>query len=189
LDQIDLLRRLVGVLDGLGSPYMVVGSLASAAYGEPRMTQDIDVVVDMQEEQVAPLCRAFSPDEFYVSAEAAKEAVRRKGQFSIIDAASGNKIDLMILPAGDWGQAEISRRQRMRILPDLEGYCARPEDVILGKMLYYREGGSDKHLRDVVGIMKVSGDEVDRQYVLLWAERMGLSDIWQAILRRLVQKA
>jgi hypothetical protein len=185
LDQIDLLRRLVGVLDGLGVPYMVVGSLASAAYGEPRMTRDIDVVVDLGGGQIARLCQAFPPDEFYVSEEAAREAVRRKGQFNVIDAVSGNKIDLMILPTGEWGRAEISRRQRMRILPDLEGYCARPEDVILGKMMYYHQGGSDKHLRDIVGIMKVSGDAVDRAYVLLWAERMSLTEVWQAILRRL----
>jgi hypothetical protein len=91
----------------------------------------------------------------------------------------------MIVPAGAWGRAEISRRQRTRILPDLEGYCARPEDVILGKLRYYREGGSEKHLRDIAGILKVSGEAVDRAYVTQWAEEMGLSEIWQGILKSL----
>ncbi len=189
MDQIDLLRQLVGVLDRLDIPYMVVGSLASAAYGEPRMTQDIDVVVDLKELQVPGLCHAFSSDEFYVSEPAALEAVRSKGQFNIIHPTSGNKIDLLIVPTSAWGQAEMSRRQRMRILPDLEGYCARPEDVILGKMEYYREGGSEKHLRDITGIMKVSADMVDRQYVSQWAQQMGLADIWLAILQRLEDRA
>jgi hypothetical protein len=112
------------------------------------------------------------------------EAVRSKSQFNIIHSTSGNKIDLLIVPAGAWGQTEISRRQRVQILPDLEGYCARPEDVILGKMVYYREGGSEKHLRDITGILKVSGDAVDRRYVSRWAEEMGLADIWRAILGR-----
>ena len=77
MDQIDLLRHLVGVLERLGVPYMIVGSLASAAYGEPRMTQDIDVVVDLKEGQIAGLCQAFASGEFYVSQQAAMEAVRR----------------------------------------------------------------------------------------------------------------
>jgi hypothetical protein len=185
LDQIDLLRHLVNALGRLEIPYMVVGSLASGAYGEPRMTQDIDVVLDLRDQQVVALCQAFASDEFYVSEQAAREAVRRGGQFNIIHSVSGNKIDLLAVPPGEWGRTELARRRRMKILPDLEGYCARPEDVILGKMRYYRDGGSEKHLRDITGILKVSGNEVDRQYVSLWAERMGLTDIWQAVLRRL----
>jgi len=184
LDQIDLLRLLVRVLDGMGVPYMVVGSLASAAYGEPRMTQDIDVVVDLAAQQVAELCQAFASDEFYLNEEAALEAVRQRGQFNIIHSTSGAKIDVMALPAGPWGRTEIARRQRMQILPDLEGYCARPEDVILGKMVYYREGGSEKHLRDITGILKVSGDDIDRDDVSRWAQDMGLKHIWRAVLRR-----
>ena len=185
MDQIDLLRHLVGALDRLGVPYMLVGSLASAAYGEPRMTQDIDVVVDLKEQQVPLLCRAFASSEFHVNERAVLEAVRSKNQFNIIHSTSGNKIDLLIVPAGAWGQTEFSRRQRVQILPDLEGYCARPEDVILSKMAYYREGGSEKHLRDIAGILKVSGDAVDHRYVSQWAERMGLADVWLAILGRL----
>jgi len=184
LEQVDLLRRLIEVLERLDIRYMVVGSLASTAYGEPRMTQDIDVILDLRESQVRLLCDAFSSDAFYVSDHAAIEAVRRRGQFNIIHSTSGNKIDLMIVPAGPWGASEMSRRQRTRILPDLEGYCARPEDVILGKMEYYREGGSEKHLRDIAGILKVSRDLVDCQYVLLWAERLGLSEIWKTVLQR-----
>ncbi len=131
MDQIDLLRQLVGVLDRLDVPYMVVGSLASAAYGEPRMTQDIDVVVDLKELQVPGLCHAFSSDEFHVSERAALEAVRRKGQFNIIHPTSGNKIDLLIVPASAWGQAEMSRRQRMRILPDTVSTSSRQSAVDL----------------------------------------------------------
>jgi hypothetical protein len=164
---------------------MVVGSLASAAYGEPRMTRDVDVVVDLTKGQVPQLCGAFASNEFYVSEQAALDAVERRGQFNIVHSRSANKIDLLIVPAGEWGRSEISRRRRMRILPDLEGYCAMPEDVILGKMSYYAEGGSEKHLRDIAGIMKVSGDEVDRGYVSLWAGRLGLSGIWEAVLRKL----
>ena len=185
MEQTDLLRHLIRILERLDIPYMVVGSMASAAYGEPRMTQDIDVVVDLNRQHVRPLCDAFSSEDYYVSEQAAMDAARGRGQFNIIHPASGNKIDLMAVPAGAWGRSEMSRRQRTLILPDLEGYCARPEDVVLGKMEYFREGGSEKHLRDIAGILRVSGDAVDREYVVRWAGQMGLSDVWDDVLRRL----
>ena len=65
---------------------------------------------------------------------------------------------------------------------------ARPEDVIVGKMVYYQEGGSEKHLRDITGILMVSGDDVDREYVAGWAERLGLAEVWAAILHRLERR-
>ena len=71
MEQIDLLRLLIQAMERLGIPYMVVGSLASAAYGEPRMTQDIDVVLDLNESQVRPLCEAFPSEDYYVSEQAA----------------------------------------------------------------------------------------------------------------------
>ena len=69
----------------------------------------------------------------------------------------------------------------MRLLPGLDGFVSSPEDVIIGKMLYYREGGSEKHLRDITGIIKTSSSEVDLEYISRWAEDLRLSDIWQAI--------
>ena len=64
-------------------------------------------------------------------------------------------------------------------------YVCAPEDIIISKMAYYRQGGSDKHLRDITGIMKVSGDQVDTAYVERWAKELDLMEIWEAILRRL----
>ena len=185
MEQVDLLRMVISTLERLDVPYMVVGSMASSSYGEPRFTQDVDVVIDPTESQAVALCRAFPSDEFYVSEEAARAAVQCRGQFNIIHSSTSNKVDLMIARAEPWGRTEMSRRQRAQILPGLEGYRARPEDVIIGKMLYYQEGGSEKHLRDITGILKVSGDAVDRQYIERWAAQLGLEEIWQAILVRL----
>lgn len=185
MEQADLLRRLIESLEEMDIAYMVVGSFASSAYGEPRLTQDIDAVVALRPEQVAPLCAAFPEGEFYVSRDAAMEAVRRGGQFNVIHPATGTKIDFLIARSDAWGQAQMQRRQRVRILPDRDGYVARPEDIILGKMQYYRQGGSEKHLRDIAGILKVLDENVDRAYVARWSEELGLTEIWNAILRRL----
>lgn len=188
MEQSDLLRRLVSVLEELDLTYMLVGSIAGGAYGEPRLTQDIDVVVKLPAERVAELCEAFSGHEYYISREAAREAVRLGGQFNVIHPASGNKIDFIIARDDPWGKTRIRRRRRVRILPDLAGYTAAPEDIILSKMDYYREGGSEKHLRDITGVMKISGELIDKAYVTRWAERLGLMEVWRAILERLGQK-
>jgi hypothetical protein len=185
VEQADLLRKVIDVLEQQDIVYMPVGSMASSAYGEPRATADIDMVVQLRLEEVHPLCEAFPDNEYDVSEAAASDAVRRAGQFNLIHPASGSKVDFMIARADLWGRAQLSRRRRTRILPDREGYIASPEDIIISKMIYYREGGSEKHLRDITGVLKVSGDEVDRDYIHRWACDLRLRKIWQSILRRL----
>jgi len=185
VEQIDLLRRVIEVLEAQNITYMIVGSIASGAHGEPRFTRDIDIVVALPPRQVGPLCDAFPPDEYYVSRDAALEAVRRRGQFNVIHPASGNKIDFMLARNDPWSRTQLSRRWKMHVLTDREAAVAAPEDVIISKMASYREGGSEKHLRDITGILKVSGDDVDRAYVAHWADELGLTTIWRAILRRL----
>ncbi len=185
MDQADLLRQVLEVLEEMEITYMVVGSIASSSYGEPRMTQDIDVLVSLTSDDAVPIARAFPSPDYYVSLEAVKEAIAHGGQFNVIHPTSGNKIDFMMAPRDPWGREQLSRRQRVRILPDTEGYTARPEDIIISKMKYYHQGGSEKHLRDITGIIKVSGEDVDFKYIAEWAEKLELSEIWEAILRRI----
>src|SRR4051812_503634 len=99
---------------------MVVGSLASAAYGEPRLTQDIDIVIQPTAHQLEEICRAFPTSEFYVSPEAAQQALRQGGQFNVLEPSSGNKIDFMIAKTDDWGRAQLDRRRRLLLLPSRE---------------------------------------------------------------------
>lgn len=188
MDQSELLAHVLRTLERLKIAYMVVGSVASGAYGEPRMTQDIDIVVSISAEEAAQLCAAFPAGEFYVSREAAMAALAQGGQFNVIHPASGNKIDFLIARKDAWGREQMRRRQRVRILPRQEGFAARAEDLILSKMLYYKEGGSEKHLRDIAGILKISPDEVDRDYVAAWSAQLNVLEIWHAILRRLEGK-
>lgn len=185
MDQADLLRYVVGVLEESNITYMVVGSFSSSAYGEPRLTQDIDIVVQLPKKQINRLCAAFPPDEFYMSPEAVCRAVRQGDQFNIIHPASGAKVDFIIARTDPWGCEQLRRRRKVLLFPDLEGYVASPEDTIIGKMLYYQEGGSEKHLRDITGILKVSGDDIDRNYITQWACELGLAEIWQAVVKRI----
>jgi hypothetical protein len=127
----------------------------------------------------------FQRNAFDYSRQAAQEAVRTRRQFNVIHPASGNKVDFMVARLDPWGRMQLARRRQRHILPDCLAYAASPEDIILAKMIYYREGKSEKHTRDITGMLKVSGDEIDRAYISEWADRLDLGNIWKSILTRL----
>lgn len=185
MEQTDLLRLTIQTLQRLDISYALVGAFASGAWGESRFTQDIDIVVDLKPTQVGKLCEAFPTPDFYVSETAAQEAVKNRTQFNFIHPTSGNKIDFMIVRDSPWAVAQLQRCRQVQLFDDLTVNVAAPEDVILGKLLYYREGGSEKHLRDIAGILKISGEDVDRSYVSSFAVQLGVVDVWNDILRRI----
>lgn len=188
MDQIDLLRLVAQTLEGMGLRYAVVGSFASGAWGEPRLTHDIDIVVDLNEFDAQSVCNAFAGEEFYVSSTAAREAVQNQGQFNLIHPASGNKVDFMVAGGSAWARAQLERSAPAPLLPDLHVWLASPEDVILGKLLYYREGGSEKHLRDITGILLTNVVALDRAYLDHHARELGVDGEWASILRRLAER-
>lgn len=179
--QIEFLSFALAVLERLSIPYAVVGSYASTAWGEPRMTRDIDIVIQLSANQVEPLCAAFPASDFYVSDFAAKEAVDLRRQFNVLHPASGNKIDFMVIGTGDWPESQLARRRRVSFGPSVFGFVAAPEDVILGKLIYYQDGHSEKHVRDIRGIIKVSGSDLDLAYLDRCAVQLGVSEIWASI--------
>jgi len=185
MEQIDLLRRLIAVLEAQGIPYFLVGSIASGVFGEPRMTRDIDVVVDLTPGDVDRLCAEFPAPEFYVSLPAAQTAAAKGGQFNVIHPASGNKIDFMILRHDAWGKSQLARRTKVPILVELPGYLASPEDIILSKLHYYQIGESEKHLRDITGMLQLLKDRVDVAYLQEWTLRLGLLAEWEMVKQRL----
>jgi len=185
----DLLRLTVESLRRLQIPYAIVGSFASGAWGEPRMTRDIDVVLQLDPQKIEGLCDVFSDEQFYLSRAAVEEAASQHRPFNVIHLDSGNKIDFMVIGDdvnnGGWSSLQLSRRIEIELAEGVTGYVAAPEDVILGKLVYYQEGGSEKHLRDISGILSISGEAVDRDYVVKHAVELGVHDIWQAILEKI----
>lgn len=180
----ELLAYLVRVLERLGIPYLVTGSTATIAYGEPRFTNDIDVVVDLRLNQVPAFCSAFPSPEYYVSQPAAEAAVRRHHQFNIIHPGSGLKIDVIVASDSPFDRSRLRRGRRLSTGTNLLVCFGSPEDVILKKLEYFREGGSEKHLRDIAGVLKIQGPRIDRPYIAEWAERLGVLDVWQLVAER-----
>ncbi len=178
MEQSELLRYCTKVLEQFGLRYFVTGSVATIFYGEPRFTNDIDIVVDLPPGGIADFCGAFPTADFYVSEESIRRAVSKKGQFNVIHPSSGLKIDIMVPSEDAFNRSRFSRVRRLHPAPDYDVVFASPEDVILKKLEYYREGGSEKHLRDIAGVLKISGAEIDFSYIDEWALRLGLSDVW-----------
>lgn len=184
MTQAELLRHLVEVLDDLGVEYMIGGSQASMFYGEPRLTRDIDVVVELGAEHIPALLARFPADEYYADATAARDAVRTRGHFNIIHPGSGLKIDVYVNPDTPYDRVRLARRQRLPLRPGVEAYFARPEDIILYKLLYHRQVESGMHLRDVIGIIRISGPELDERYLEDWIGQLGLRELWEQVRAR-----
>lgn len=188
MEQSDLLRKVVDVMEQLGIRYFVTGSVATIFYGEPRFTNDIDVVADIPSTAITRFCRAFSASDYYLSEDAVQQAITTRGQFNIIHPASGLKVDVILPTQSAFDRSRFSRIVRVHPEPNYDAAFASIEDVILKKMEYYQLGGAEKHLRDIAGVLKISGETVDREYILEWAQRLGLEDTWQSILTRHEQR-
>ena len=176
-----LLDRLVRLLDTSGVPFMIAGSFASTAHGLPRTTQDLDVVVDPPSpEALEALVRSLPPDQYYVDADAARDALRRRSMFNVVDFASGWKVDFIVRKNRAFSCDEFARRMKF-VLLDVPVYVASPEDTIVAKLEWSKQsGGSERQRRDVAGILATLGQEVDRAYVERWVRDLDLADEWDA---------
>jgi hypothetical protein len=181
----ELLEKIVHIFNSLGIPYLVTGSIAAIAYGEPRLTNDIDIVAAIEERHIAGLLAAFPPEQFYVSEDAILAAIHYRNQFNILHPSSGLKIDVIIRDNTPFNNSRFGRVRRIKPGESYEANFASPEDIIIMKMRYFKEGGSEKHLRDIAGIMKISGSEINRAYIEEWAQRLSVRDIWMLIERKL----
>ena len=180
----DYLGRLVGLLDAAGVPYMVSGSVASAVHGEPRATQDVDLVVDLNAENLRRLLQVLPEDAYYVSSEAAESALRRRSQFNVIDFASGWKADLIVLKNRPFSREEFRRRRPAQVM-GVEVQIVSPEDVVLAKLEWAKKGGgSERQLRDVRGVLAAPGQEMDDAYLDEWAAQLGVVDLLEQVRGR-----
>jgi hypothetical protein len=167
----EILVRISKVFDRLKVPHVVVGSLASSAYGIPRTTQGADIVADLQPQMAASLARALQGD-FYANEDMIRQAIQRRRSFNVIHIETVYKADIFPVAAGEWGLEEMGRARILQLGDDKVSVpVASPEDVILHKLLWYKEGGevSDRQWGDILGVLKVQGEDVDRAYLHRWA--------------------
>ena len=160
---------------------MVAGSFASTAHGMPRTTQDLDLVIDPPSPaELNALVQSMTPEQYYVDADTARDALRRRSMFNVVDLASGWKVDLIIRKNRSFSRDEFARRMKITLL-DVPVFVASAEDTIVAKLEWSKQsGGSERQRRDVAGIVATVGSELDRVYVERWVRDLGLLDEWQA---------
>jgi hypothetical protein len=179
------LEKIITVLEQLGIGYAVGGSIASSLHGYNRMTDDADITAEPFTDRADLFLAAFDPAEYYVSASAAREALRTRSTFNILHPASGYKIDLFIQTDEPFEHSAFARRQLYSI-PEIPGkpvLVHSPEDIILFKLRWYRLGGeiSDRQWNDILGVMRTQGERLDNAYLNHWSTDIGVKDLLDRI--------
>ncbi len=168
MQETNLFQLFTNPLNAMGVKYMVTGAVANIVYGEPRLTHDIDLVLEIEDEDAERIASSFPLDQFYcppIEVIVIESKRRMRGHFNIIHHKTGFKADIYI--AGDDPLHAWALQNKRRI--SIEGknlWIAPIEYVILRKLEYYREGGSEKHLQDIAGMIATSGGQIDWPFLI-----------------------
>jgi hypothetical protein len=178
------LAPIVEALEELGVAYHIGGSVASSVYGIPRLTIDADLVADLRLDHVRPLVKQLEV-EYYIDADAVRDAIRRRSSFNAIHLDTMLKVDVFIPKMRAFDQEEL-RRTRQEILAEgtRSFYMSSPEGTILNKLEWYRMGGevSDRQWNDILGALKVQGTALDMVYMQRWAKALQVTDLLERAL-------
>ena len=186
-DILAALEPVVKTFEKLGVKYYIGGSVASSAYGIARATLDVDLIADLIPQHVSSLVEALK-SEYYIDEDMILDAIHRRSSFNLIHLETMLKVDVFIVKDGSY-HVEAFRRRRKDTLDeereDLKFYIASPEDVILNKLDWFRKGGgvADRQWGDVLGVLKVQGDQLDIEYIRRWALELGLADLLDQAFR------
>lgn len=186
----EFVRLVIEALEAAGVGYLVGGAVAAWAWGEPRATMDLDLVVDIPLESVNKLSNELEKRDMLVPAEIFLESIlehRSDIPINAIHMHSGFKADLYpVRPGDELRQSAFQRRKRIDLGPKIgEIYLHSPEDLIIYKLWYYSLSQQTKHLRDITSIVHALGDELDYQYLEHWVDRKGLNTLWAELLARI----
>ncbi len=187
LEYAQFVKLVLATLESANIPYMVGGAVAAWAWGEPRATRDLDVVVQIPFEAVNRLSKELKARDMLVPADIIMDFLlddRSDRPINAIHIYSGYKADIYLLRVGDTLREEAFRRRKLVDLgPALgEVYLHSPEDLILYKLWYYGLSQQTKHLRDISAIVKTMQDKLDYDYIQHWSVKKGTNTLWNEIL-------
>ena len=175
-----VIECVIKAFEHCGIPYMVAGSFASNIHGVPRATYDADIVVELNAKKVDCLQKELG-EAFYMSIEAAKEALARQGMFNLIHFETGFKLDLITRKNRPFSHEEFSRKMQVPFAGK-ERWFASPEDVILSKLEWSKIGQSERQFGDALSVAQIQGDSLDLVYLQRWAAQLDLSDLLSRLL-------
>jgi hypothetical protein len=186
MDEIlDITLHVASVLERLGIPWLVGGSLASSLHGIPRATQDVDLVARLELEDLAAFVNALRED-FHLDPETIREAIRQRTSFNLIHLGTLLKVDIFVARADAASLAQMDRRRAFEIGPNPPRrlIVASPEDTIAQKLYWYRLGDevSDRQWSDAMGVIRVTGSRLDLDYLRQAAAWLGVPDLLERAL-------
>ncbi|MBI4533757.1 MAG: hypothetical protein HY711_07395 [Candidatus Melainabacteria bacterium] len=184
-EPVEITFLVITALERLGIRYLIGGSLASAIYGEPRATRDVDILADIRPEHVQPLYEMLEL-QFNISTEAIQNALKHRSSFNAIHYQSLFKVDVFVPKNRQFDEQEFQRRALhvVAYAPERRAYVASAEDIILAKLDWYRQGneGSEQQWRDVTGILKANMGRLDVQYMQATASDLGVLYLLQKLI-------
>jgi hypothetical protein len=185
-EPLEVTLKVTGVLESLGIPYLIGGSLASTLHGMIRTTQDSDIVAEMRLEHLQPFVSALE-GEFYLDAEMIAESIRISSSFNIIHRETMFKVDVFIPRPRPFLESQLARAQKQTFTFETEvsAKFASPEDTVLAKLEWYRLGGevSERQWRDILGVLKTRAGELDLAYMNQWAPELKVADLLARALK------
>jgi hypothetical protein len=173
----EVLQKITTALDQNNIAYMLTGSFASAYYGTPRSTQDIDLVVEATPAQLRSLVQSLPGDQYYSDLDAALQAHKAESMFNVIDLSTGWKIDLIIRKSRPFSREEFHRRVRVN-LQGVSLFVASMEDTAIAKLEWSKLAQSQRQIEDVAAILRARQETLDRSYVEKWTSELHLEDEW-----------
>jgi hypothetical protein len=176
LSELDILKDVTKKFDQLNIPYMLTSSLAMSYYAQPRMTRDIDLIVIILPAVIEKLEATFSP-EYYVLSEAIKDAIKTEFIFNLIHSQSSVKIDCIVRKNNEYRITEFKRRRKI-MLTDFEIYIVSKEDLIISKLIWFKDSNSELQRRDIQNLLETGFDYV---YLLSWIEKLNLTENYKLI--------
>lgn len=175
--------KVIKALEECGIKYFIGGSLGSSIYGIPRATLDADLISDLDHTKVQQLVEKLK-DEFYIDADMIYDAIQHRSCFNLIHLPTMFKVDIFILKNDLYATVEFSRRRPEIVLETGEiMQIAAPEDIILTKLLWYKDGGcvADRQYQDAKGVLLVQDELLDHNYLIHWAKMLGIDDLLEKL--------
>jgi len=191
LDITDFLKLMLESLEAAGVEYLIGGAIAEWAWGEPRATQDLDIVINLPIKSVVRFSEELKKRDMLVPADIILDALvedRADIPLNAIHMYSGLKADLYLMRDGDaLRQSAFQRRVLVDYGPPIgKVYVHSAEDLILYKLLYLGLSGQPKHARDIAAILRAKKNQIDFGYIEEWVTRLGLGSVWKELQDNIV---
>lgn len=183
MSQQELLIGIARHFDGHGILYMLIGSIASSLYGEPRLTHDIDLIVSIAVESAAGIAQAFPSPRYYLDdRESIRQMIDSFSMFNLIDTQTGDKVDFWILTDSPFDSSRFQRRRPVSVFGSVVSVSS-PEDVILAKLHWAQlSGGSEKQFLDALRVYEVQRERLDVAYCATWVRELGVTALWERMV-------